>query len=81
MDKSALLASRNHQALEAVVPRITCSLEPWPIMIRLARPWGGQADMSLHAAIGQLVSSDLMGDRDHLQNVRQALARTHLRPR
>lgn len=75
LDKSALLASRNHQALEAVVPRINAISEPWPIMIRLARPWGSAADMSLHAAIGQLVSSDLTGDRDHLQNVRLALAR------
>jgi hypothetical protein len=75
MDKSALLASRNHQALEAVVPRINALSEPWPIMIRLARPWGAQADMSLHAAIGQLVSSDLVGDRDHFRTVRQALAR------
>lgn len=74
-DKSALFASRNHQALEAVVPRINAISEPWPIMIRLARPWGSQADMSLHAAIGQLVSSDLVGDRDHLRTVRQALAR------
>jgi very-short-patch-repair endonuclease len=75
MDKSALLASRNHQALEAVVPRINAISEPWPIMIRLARPWGAPADMSLHAAIGQLVSSDLTGDKDHLRNVRQALSR------
>ncbi len=75
MGKSALLASRNHQALEAVVPRINALSEPWPIMIRLARPWGAQVDMSLHAAIGQLVSSDLVGDREHLRTVRQALAR------
>ncbi len=75
MDRSALLASRNHQALDAVVPRINALSEPWPIMIRLARPSGAQVDMSLHAAIGQLVSSDLVGDREYLKTVRQALAR------
>lgn len=75
MDRSALAASRNHQALEAVVPRVNAITEPWPIMLRLARPWGAPADMSLQASIGQLVSSDLIGDRQHLENVRQALAR------
>jgi very-short-patch-repair endonuclease len=75
LDRSALAASRNHQALEAVVPRVNAITEPWPIMLRLARPWGAPADMSMQAAIAQLVSSDLVGDRDHLENVRQALAR------
>lgn len=75
LDRSGLAASRNHQALEAVVPRVNAITEPWPIMLRLARPWGAPADMSMQAAIGQLVSSDLVGDRDHLENVRQALAR------
>jgi len=75
LDRSALAASRNHQALEAVVPRVNAITEPWPIMLRLARPWGAPADMSMQAAIGQLVSSDLTGDRDHLDNVRAALAR------
>ncbi len=75
MDRSALAASRNHQALEAVVPRVNAITEPWPIMLRLARPWGAPADMSMQAAISQLVSSDLIGDRDHLNNVRAALAR------
>lgn len=75
LDRSALAASRNHQALEAVVPRVNAITEPWPIMLRLARPWGAPADMSMHAAIGQLVSSDHTGDRDHLNNVRAALAR------
>lgn len=75
LDRSALAASRNHQALEAVVPRVNAITEPWPIMLRLARPWGAPADMSMQAAIGQLVSSDLVGDREHLENVRQALAR------
>ena len=36
---------------------------------------GCAADMSMQAAISQLVSSDLVGDRDHLENVRKALAR------
>ncbi len=75
LNRSALAASRNHQALEAVVPRVNAITEPWPIMLRLARPWGAPADMSMQAAIGQLVSSDLTGDRDHLDNVRDALAR------
>ena len=75
IDRSALAASRNHQALEAVVPRVNAITEPWPIMLRLARPWGAPADMSLHAAISQLVSSDLAADRHHLDNVRSALAR------
>jgi very-short-patch-repair endonuclease len=75
MDKSALFASKNHQALEAVVPRINAISEPWPIMIRLARPWGAPADMSLHAAISQLVSRDHSADKDHLNNVKKALSR------
>ncbi|MGB7328264.1 MAG: AAA domain-containing protein [Rubripirellula sp.] len=75
LDRSALAASRNHQALEAVVPRVNAITEPWPIMLRLARPWGAPADMSMQAAIGQLVSSDLVGDREHLANIRAALSR------
>lgn len=75
LDQSALAASRNHQALEAIVPRVNAITEPWPIMLRLARPWGAPADMSMQAAIGQLVSSDLVGDREHLEKVRAALAR------
>ncbi len=74
LDRSTLAASRNHQALEAVVPRVNAITEPWPIMLRLARPWGAPADMSLQAAIGQLVSSDLVGDKGHLENMRQALS-------
>ena len=75
LDRSGLAASRNHQALEAVVPRVNAITEPWPIMLRLARPWGAPADMSMQAAIGQLVSSDLVGDRRHLESMRQALSK------
>ncbi len=75
MNQSALLASRNHRALDAVVPRINAITEPWPLLIRLARAWNAPVDMSLHAAISQLVSSDLAGDLNHLTNVRAALAR------
>ena len=74
LGRSALLASRNHQALEAVVPRVNALSEPWPIMLRLARPWGAPVDMSMHAAIDQLVSSDLAGDREHLNKIKTALA-------
>lgn len=73
--RSTLLASRNHQALEAVVPRINAITDPLPVMIRLARPWGAPADLSLHTAIHELVASDFVGDATHLQNVRLALTR------
>ena len=41
---AALFASRNHQALEAVEPRLNALTEPRPIMLRPTRPFGQTAE-------------------------------------
>ncbi|MCL4202113.1 MAG: AAA family ATPase [Pirellulaceae bacterium] len=54
--RSALFASRNHQALEAVVPRLNATVEPSQIILRLARPFGQQVDASLPQALTDILS-------------------------
>ncbi len=54
---NALFASRNHRALEAVVPRVSVFTEPYPLILRLAQPWGDPVDHSLELAIQELVFS------------------------
>ncbi|MDX2198599.1 MAG: AAA domain-containing protein [Phycisphaerae bacterium] len=41
--RSALFASRNHQAIEAVEPRINAMVEPETLVLRPTRPFGAQA--------------------------------------
>ena len=72
---TALFSSRNHQALQAVVPRVNAMTEPWPLIIRLSRPWGSGKDESLESAIGQLVASDRTSDGRRLAQLRSALCR------
>ena len=54
---NSLFASRNHRALEAVVPRVSAFTEPYPLILRLAQPWGDPVDHSLELAIQELVFS------------------------
>ena len=54
--RSALFASRNHQALEAVVPRLNALVEPAQVILRLARPFGQGGDIGLQQALADLVS-------------------------
>ena len=43
-NNAALFASRNHQALEAVEPRLNALTEPRPILLRPTRPFGQTAE-------------------------------------
>lgn len=66
--RSALFASRNHQALEAVVPRLNALVEPAQVILRLSRPFGQGGDIGLQQALADLVSKpsreDAVGRRD-----------------
>ena len=53
---SALFASRNHQALEAVIPRVNALTEPNSIILRLARPWGAPVDKSFVNSLSKLIA-------------------------
>jgi len=54
---NAIFASRNHQALEAVVPRVNAIAEPWPLLLRLSTPFGSPADLTLVRAISEILSA------------------------
>jgi hypothetical protein len=41
--RSVLFASRNHQAIEAVEPRLNALVEPETLVLRPTRPWGQEA--------------------------------------
>lgn len=69
----ALFASRNHQALEAVVPGVNAITDPWPLMLRLARPWGAAVDHSMQSALATLVSSDQEPDERRYEQLRRRL--------
>lgn len=71
--RQALFASRNHQALEAVVPNVNAITDPWPLMLRLARPWGAAVDHSMETALATLVSFDQEGDKRHAEQLRRRL--------
>lgn len=76
----ALFASRNHQALEAVVPSVNAITDPWPFMLRLARPWGAAIDHSLQVALSTLISSSQeVDDRRAVQLRRRLEERLNLR--
>jgi very-short-patch-repair endonuclease len=53
---SALFASRNHQPLQAVVPRLNAITEPDQIILRLNHPAGSTIDASLATAIDAALS-------------------------
>lgn len=71
--RHALFASRNHQALEAVVPSVNAITDPWPFMLRLARPWGAAVDHSMQTALATLVSSDQEPDERRAEQLRRRL--------
>jgi very-short-patch-repair endonuclease len=70
--RSALFASRNHQALEAVVPRLNALVEPAQVILRLARPFGQGGDVGLQQALADLVSrpsrEDAVARRDEARH-------------
>ncbi|QDU96263.1 hypothetical protein Pla8534_40820 [Lignipirellula cremea] len=70
---NALFASRNHQALEAVVPRVNALTDPWSIMLRLARPFGSPLDASLLTAIAELVAIGGDGNSENVPSERDRL--------
>ena len=72
--RHALFASRNHQALEAVVPNVNAITDPWPFMLRLARPWRAAVDHSMQTALATLVSSDQEADERHADQLRRRLS-------
>jgi len=60
--RSALFASRNHQALEAVVPRLNALVEPAQVILRLARPFGQGGDVGLQQALADLLNRPSLDD-------------------
>lgn len=74
LGKSALFASRNHQAIEAVVPRINAITEPWTTMLRLSTPWGTPMDASLPSALNQLLGASNTNENAFLERLRLAAA-------
>lgn len=72
--RHALFASRNHQALEAVTPTVNAITDPWPLMLRLSRPWGAAVDHSMLTALSTLVSSDQGADERRAEQLRRRLA-------
>lgn len=77
----ALFASRNHRALEAVVPRVSALTEPFSLILRLNRPWGDPVDNSLELAIQELVFSPPPRHASILPDLRERLAKRILRYR
>jgi very-short-patch-repair endonuclease len=59
---TVLFSSRNHQAVEAVIPRLNGIVEPEALAIRLARPFGETTAESLTQAIINLLNSPRPGD-------------------
>jgi len=55
-NRSAILASRNHQAIEAVEPRLNALTEPDLLVLRLTRPFGEAAPDPLPSAVLNLFS-------------------------
>jgi len=68
--RPVLFASRNHQALEAVVPRLNALVEPDVLAIRLSRPFGEGLPASLAQAIaGVLTDPRSNADNHHAEHV------------
>lgn len=70
---NALFASRNHRALEAVVPRVGALTEPFSLILRLSRPWEDPVDHSLALAIQELVFSPPSVNQPNLFELRKRL--------
>jgi very-short-patch-repair endonuclease len=67
--QTALFASRNHQALEAVEPRINAMVEPEALLLRPTRPFGAQAaQFEWHQAMTTLLARPR---RETLENERE----------
>ena len=59
---SALFASRNHQAIEAVIPRLNALVEPEVLAIRLAHPFGQTPSESLTQTIVNVMTTPRPAD-------------------
>lgn len=55
--KPVLFSSRNHQAIEAVIPRLNALVEPETLAIRLARPYGEATPESLTQTIVSMLAT------------------------
>lgn len=53
---SALFASRNHQALEAVVPRLNSITEPAWLVLRMSRPFNDPGEDPMLAMLGEFLA-------------------------
>lgn len=66
--RSVLFASRNHQAIEAVEPKLNAMVEPETLVLRPARPWGQEAQTAnWQQAITQLLGQPAPTDAGRLQ--------------
>ena len=54
--RSGLFASRNHQAIEAVEPRLNALTEPDPLVVRLSRPFGDAGGDDLPLVLQNILS-------------------------
>jgi very-short-patch-repair endonuclease len=75
--QSALFASRNHQALEAVEPRLNALVEPEMLVMRPSRPFGADAaQKQWQQALVELLAKPRPADAaEQLQAARQRLQR------
>jgi very-short-patch-repair endonuclease len=74
--RSVLFASRNHQAIEAVEPKLNAMVEPETLVLRPARPWGQEAQTAnWQQAITQLLGQPAPTDTQRTQeDAREQLA-------
>jgi len=71
--RSVLFASRNHQAIEAVEPKLNAMVEPETLVLRPARPWGQEAQTAnWQQAITQLLGQPAPTDAQRPQQEARA---------